>query len=147
MPIRFGENHTGNKQQKYDRLGTPVEHLEACQTLWKMTPPEESSHHFIHTLEGIPVNWYMNHEMRKGTKTWVTLQHNFTITFSFDHENPNIDVALKRIRNIIFIEEPEVETITNVHQRNKKTVKDLLSCYHVQEEAPDEYDLSDIQIE
>jgi hypothetical protein len=42
--------------------------------LWKLTPPEEWPHHFIHTLEGIPVNWYTDQELRKGTTTWVTLQ-------------------------------------------------------------------------
>jgi hypothetical protein len=84
--------------------------------------------------------------MRKGTKTWVTLQQNFTVTFSFEHENPSIDTALKWIRNVIFIEELEVEAITEVQQRNKKIVKDLLSCYHVQEEALDEDDPHDIQI-
>jgi hypothetical protein len=79
-------------------------------------------------------------------KTWATLQQNFTITFSFEHENPNIDATLKRIKNIIFMEELEVESIKEVHQRNKKTVKDLLSCYHIQEEALDENDPHDIQI-
>jgi hypothetical protein len=29
-------------------------------------------------------------------------------------------------------------------QQNKQTVKELLSCYHVQEEAPDEDDPHDI---
>jgi hypothetical protein len=94
-----------------------------------------------------PTNWYTNQEMCKGTKTWETLQQKFTVTFSFELENPNIDAALKRIRNVVFIEEPEVEAITKVQQQNKKTVKDLLSCYHVQEEAPDEDDPHDIQIE
>jgi hypothetical protein len=56
LRIRFDAEQTGNKQQKYDGLGIPVEHLEACKMLWKMTPPEELSHHFIHTLEGIPTN-------------------------------------------------------------------------------------------
>jgi len=93
------------------------------------------------------MNLYMDQEMHKGNKTWVTLQQNFTVTFSFDHENPKIDSALKRIRNIIFIEELEVEAITEVHQWNKHTVMDILSCYHVQEEAPDEDDPSDIHIE
>jgi hypothetical protein len=81
-----------------------------------MMPPEEWSHHFIHTLEGIPANWYTDQEMRKETKTWATLQQNFTVTFSFEHENPNMDAALKWIRNVIFIEEPEVEAITEVQQ-------------------------------
>jgi hypothetical protein len=34
------------------------------------------------------------------------------MTFSFEHENPNIDATLKHIRGVIFIEEPEVELIT-----------------------------------
>ena len=48
--IRFDTEQTGNKQHKYDGIGTPTEHLEACQMMWKMTPPEEWSHHFIYTL-------------------------------------------------------------------------------------------------
>jgi hypothetical protein len=73
---------------------------------------EEWPHHFIHTLEGILANWYADQELRKGTMSWIVLQHNFIVTFSFVHENPNIDVALKQIRWVIFIKEPEVELIT-----------------------------------
>jgi hypothetical protein len=87
-------------------------HLDKCRTLWKMTPPKEWPHNFIHTLEGIPSNWYTDQELCKGSLTWTTLQNNFTDTFSFDHENPNIDAALKWIRGVIFIKEPEVEFIT-----------------------------------
>jgi hypothetical protein len=75
------------------------------------------------------------------------LKHNFTVTFSFEHENPNIDAALKQIRGVIFIKEPEVEHITEEQHRNKHTIKELLSCYHVQEEAPDEDVPCNIQIE
>jgi hypothetical protein len=73
-----------------------------------MTAPEEWPHHFIHTLEVIPVNWYKDQELCKGTTTWMTLQQNFTVTFSFEHENPNINASLKWIRGIIFIEESEI---------------------------------------
>jgi hypothetical protein len=52
--IRFDAEHKNNKKQKYDGQRAPTEHLEKCRTLWKMTPPEEWPHHFIHTLEGIP---------------------------------------------------------------------------------------------
>jgi hypothetical protein len=71
-----------------------------------MTPPEEWPHHFVHTLEGIPTNWYMNQEVGRGTTSWIVLQQKFTITFSFKHENPNIDATLKHIRGVIFIQEP-----------------------------------------
>jgi hypothetical protein len=87
--------------------------------MWKMTPPEEWPHHFIHTLEGIPMNWYIDQELRKGTATWMTLQKNFIVTFSFKHENPNIDADLRQIRGLIFIEGPNVKLITEEKQRNK----------------------------
>jgi hypothetical protein len=77
----------------------------------------------------------------------MTLRQNFKATFSFEHENPNIDASLKQIRGVIFIKEPEIKLITEQQQRNKQTVKELLSCYHIQEEAPDEDDPRDIQIE
>jgi hypothetical protein len=147
LHIRFGAEQKKNKQQKYEGQGTPTEHLEKCKMLWKMTPPEEWPHHFIHTLEGIPVNWYTDQELHKGPTTWMTLQQNFRVTFSFEHENPNIDATLKRIRGVIFIKEPEIELIIEEQQWNKHTVKELLSCYHVQEEAPDRDDPRDIQIE
>ena len=115
--------------------------------LWKMTPPEEWPYHFIHTLEGILVKWYTNQELCKGTTTWRTLQQNFIVTFSFEHDNPNIDTALKWIRGVIFIIELEIEFITEEQQRNRQIVKELLSCYHVQEEAPDEENPCDIQID
>jgi hypothetical protein len=37
---------------------------------------------------------------------WKVLLHNFTVTFSFNHENPNIDATLKKIIGVIFIKEP-----------------------------------------
>jgi hypothetical protein len=77
----------------------------------------------------------------------MVLQQNFTVTFSFEHENPNIYVVFKHIRGVIFIKEQEVELIKEEQQWNKQTVKELFSCYHVLEEAPDEDDPHDIHIE
>jgi hypothetical protein len=59
----FGAEQIWNNRQKIDGLGIPTEHLEACKTLWKMTPPEEWPHHFIRTLEGILANWYIDQEL------------------------------------------------------------------------------------
>jgi len=47
---------------------------------------------------------------------------------------------------MIFINEPEVEIMTEYQQQNKNIVKYLLSCYHIEEEAPDEDDPCNIQI-
>jgi hypothetical protein len=57
-----------------------------------------------------------------------------------------MDSTLKNIRGVIFIDESEVELMTDYQQQNKQTLKELLSCYHVQEEAPDKDDLHNIQI-
>ena len=53
---------------------------------------------------------------------------------------------LKLIRGVIFVDEPEAEIMTKYQQHNRQIVKELLSCYHVEEEAPDEDDLCNIQI-
>jgi hypothetical protein len=111
-----------------------------------MTPLEEWPHHFIHTLEGIPGNWHIDQEMCRITTEWIGLQQNFVATFSFEHENPNIDSMLKLIWGVIFVYEPEVEIMTEYQQQNIQTVKHLLSCYHVEEEKPDEDDMCNIQI-
>jgi hypothetical protein len=102
--------------QRYDGKGIPTKHLEKCRTHWRITPPEEWSHHFIHTLEGIPGNWYVDQEMRRDVVEWTTLQYNFIVTFTFKHENPNIDSSLNQIRGVIFIDEPEVELMTEYQQ-------------------------------
>ena len=77
-----------------------------------MTPPQEQTHHFIHTLEGIPWNWYIDQEMCRGTTEWTSLQHNFVVNFSFEHENPNMDSRMEQIRGVISIDEQEVELMT-----------------------------------
>jgi hypothetical protein len=118
--IRFGAEQGSNQLQKYDGQGAPTEHLEKCRMLWRMTPPEEWPHHFVHTLEGIPTNWYTDQELCRGTTNWTVLQQNFTVTFSFEHENPNIDSTLKQIRGVIFIKEPEVELMTEEQQQKDR---------------------------
>jgi hypothetical protein len=111
-----------------------------------MIPPEEWPHYFIHTLEGIPENWYVDQELRRGTTEWTILQQNFIATFSFEHENPNVDFTLKHIRGLIFIDKLELDLMTEYQQQNRWTVKELLSCYHVEEDIPDEEDPRNIQI-
>jgi hypothetical protein len=68
------------------------------------------------------------------------------VTLSFEHENPNINSSMKLIQGMIFFEEPEVEIITKYQKRNRQIVKDLLSCYHVAEDTPEEDDTCNIQI-
>jgi hypothetical protein len=55
---------------------------------------------------------YMDQELHIGTMSQPVLQHNFIVTFSFEHKKTNIDAALKQIRGVIFIKEPKVDLIT-----------------------------------
>jgi hypothetical protein len=54
--IRFDIEQRRSTTQKYNEQGAPTKHLEKCIALWRMKPPEEYPHHFVHTLEGIPTN-------------------------------------------------------------------------------------------
>jgi hypothetical protein len=67
---------------------------------------EKWPYHFIHTLKGILANLYVEQELRRGTAEWTTLHKNFIVTFSFQHANPNMDLALKTTRGVIFFYEP-----------------------------------------
>jgi hypothetical protein len=130
--------------EKYDGMGQPREHVDICITQWILVPPEEWPHHFIHTLEGIPRNWYTELELRRETANWEEMQQNFVITFAFEHENPEIDTTLKLVRDRIF-EEPEVEIVTTYQNQKRQTVRQLLHCYHVAEDDPTEENPCNIQ--
>jgi hypothetical protein len=82
-----------------------------------MTSPDEWPHHFIHTLEGIPANWYIDQELHRGTADWTVLHLNFIVTFSFEHENPNIYSTLKQTKGVILIKEPKIELMTEYQQQ------------------------------
>jgi hypothetical protein len=57
-----------------------------------------------------------------------------------------MDSTLKLIHEILFTNEPEVEIMTKYQQKNRQTIKESLSCYHVEEEALDEDDQCNIKI-
>jgi hypothetical protein len=74
-------------------------------TTWRHVPKHEWRHKFIHTLETVPKNWYLELEVRRGTIDWDELTLNFKVTFSFEAESPLVDATLQVIRSKIFMEE------------------------------------------
>jgi len=60
---------------------------------------------FIHTLDTLPKNWYLELEVRRGTKYWDDITHNLKVTISFEAESPLVDATLQVIRSNIFMEE------------------------------------------
>lgn len=57
---------------------------------------------FVHTLDVIPKNWYIELEVHRETTDWEDLTHNFKVTFNFEDDAPLIDTALQIIKNKIF---------------------------------------------
>jgi hypothetical protein len=47
---------------------------------------------------------------------------------------------------LIFIDKPELDLMTEYQQQNRWAIKELLSCYCVEEDIPDEEDPRNIQI-
>lgn len=58
MWIRFHQIST-EMELKYDGETIPREHIWLCTTKWRESPQQEWVHGFIHILEIIPHNWYL----------------------------------------------------------------------------------------
>ena len=63
MEIRFGKE-ISYIDCKYTGMTNPVEHIEQYRLTWQEYPRQEWVHHFIHTLDMIPRNWYTYVELR-----------------------------------------------------------------------------------
>ena len=65
--IRFGAD-TGGMDSLYDEVSGPAPHIRACEEAWKDRSTNEWVHLFVHTLDSNPRHWYMEIELRCGTK-------------------------------------------------------------------------------
>jgi len=57
-------------------------------------PQPKWVHLFCHTLDAIPMNWYIETEFCHGTGEWDVLREGFMMTFSFEDGFHSIDEAL-----------------------------------------------------
>jgi hypothetical protein len=81
---------------------------------WSSIPKQEWTHLFVHTLDTIPKNWYIELEVCRGTTDWEELTQNFKVTFSFEDDAPLIDSTLQVIKNNIFASEDSMGSSTLV---------------------------------
>jgi hypothetical protein len=146
MQIRFGTEEE-DIAQKYTGESDPAGHVEQCRDLWSSVPEIEWMHKFIHTLDTIPKNWYLELEMHRETTRWEELIQRFRVTFTFEHESPSIDAVLQAIQSNIFLEEGtmEVVSVCSAHRANIN-VHELLECYNVAKEEHDEEDPRNVQV-
>jgi hypothetical protein len=83
---------------KYSGLSCPTDHVTKCIVQWRSVPRQEWTHLFVHTLDTIPKNWYIELEVHRGTGDWEELTRNFKVTFSFENNNPLIDSTLQVLK-------------------------------------------------
>jgi hypothetical protein len=116
-----------------------MEHVTQCIVTWNKVPRKEWTHLFVHTLDTILKNWYLELEVRRETTDWEELTRNFKVTFSFEDDAPLIDSTLQVIKNNIFSAEDSIELVPvcSAH-RYSVTVEEVLHCYNVVEEDQEE---------
>jgi hypothetical protein len=86
---------------------------------------------FIHTLETVPGNWYLELEVRRGMTNREELIQNFKVAFNFEFESPLVDAALQVIKGKNFMEKGQVEIVpTCSEHRESATTYELLECYN-----------------
>lgn len=85
MRSRFGYANT-RMTEKYSGKDDPCDHLARWTKAWGMKPQPEWVHIFCHTLDTIPMNWYLETKLHHGTTEWDILRNIFLLTFSFEEE-------------------------------------------------------------
>ena len=103
MGIRFKSN-TGGILRRHDAKANPIVHIEECVKVWQHRASDEWVHLFIHTLDDMSKNWYIETEFRRGTVAWPIMVEGFQLTFNFESEYPKIDQALKVTKGKLFVD-------------------------------------------
>lgn len=93
MRLRFGCPNT-ILNEKYDGRDDLHDHLAKWTKSYRMKLQPEWVHLFCHTLDTIPMNWYLEIELCHDTAKWDILREGFLLTFSFEDGFTSIDEAL-----------------------------------------------------
>jgi len=66
LQVRFREG-VQYVEGKYNGLANPTDHIMKCTVTWRQIPKYEWMLMFVHTLDIIPKNSYIELELRHGT--------------------------------------------------------------------------------
>ena len=78
------------------------EHVARWTKAWGEEPQTKWVHIFCHMLDTIPMNRYLETELRHGTTEWDVLKESFLLVFIFEDGFECIDEALQEIKAAIF---------------------------------------------
>lgn len=76
MRVHFGHPKV-RLIEKYDGINDPRNHLAKWIKVYGVKPQPEWVHLFSHTLDVIPMNWYLETELYHGTEEWDILRKDF----------------------------------------------------------------------
>ena len=118
-------------------------HIEECVKVWQHRPSDEWVHLFIHTLDDMSKNWYIETELRRGTVAWPLMVEGFQLTFKFEFEYPKIDQALKVTKGKLLSDcsLPVFET-----PKWKVALEQALECYNLAEEGEEDENPRNVNI-
>ena len=80
MRTRFGKPKV-RITNKYDGKDDPLAHLEKWAKAYGAKSQPEWVHLFCHTLDVIPMNWYLETKLHHGTCEWDILCEGFIIAW------------------------------------------------------------------
>ena len=96
-------------RSRFNGTTNPQGHLEQCYEAWKHVHQEEWVCIFVHTLEPIARNWYVEAELRQDTVSWDCLVDSFVLTFSTNEVCPALDAAIRLIHTKVFDDQEFIE--------------------------------------
>ena len=128
MRLQFGHPHT-RVAEKYDGRNDLHDHLAKWTRAYGMEPQPDWVHLFFHTLDTIPMNWYLEIELCHGIVEWDILREGFLLTFNFEDGFACIDGSLQEIKAII-LRTPQ-EPLEWIHQDWSTQLRHALECYNV----------------
>jgi len=101
MRLRLGHLNV-HLTKKYDGRNDLLDHLLKWTKVYGMEWQPEWVHIFCHTLDIVPMNWYLQIELFHVTAEWDNLREGFLMTFSFEDEFKSINEALQEVKATIF---------------------------------------------
>src|ERR1700733_2760945 len=104
-------------------------HLAKWAEAYGAKPQPEWVHLFCHTLDVIPMNWYVETELHDGIGEWDVLHEGFVMTFSFEDGFDGIEEALQEVKATIFRVSKEPLDLAQLEWATQLSC--TLECYNV----------------
>jgi hypothetical protein len=69
-------------------------HLTQCTATCSAVPKQEWMELFLHTMDTILKNWYLEMELHRGKIDYEDLTHNLKVNFKFEDDAPLVETTL-----------------------------------------------------